>query len=170
MYLAHGVRTLAVALGVATVTVATAAAATAVVATTGTAPRTAAAPTVTIAPGIQHQQREPRTRPSTTAECEQAIGIACYDPAQIQRAYNLRTLYSRGITGKGATIVVIDPYGSPTIGRDLRTFDRAEGVPNPPSLRIIRPAGKVPAFNPNNANMVGWASETTLDEIGRAHV
>ena len=81
--------------------------------------------------------------------------------AQIQRAYNLRTLYSRGITGKGATIVVIDPYGSPTIGRDLRTFDRTEGVPNPPSLRIIRPAGKVPAFNPNNANMVGWASGTT---------
>src|SRR5256714_5258334 len=161
MYLAHGVRT--VALGVATVAVATAAFATTAFATTETAPRTAAAPTVTITPGIQHQQREPRTGPSTTAECEQAIGIACYDPAQIQRAYNLRTLYSRGITGKGATIVVIDPYGSPTIGSDLRTFDRAEGVPNPPSLRIIRPAGKVPAFNPNNANMVGWASETTLD-------
>jgi subtilase family serine protease len=149
MYLAHGVRAVAVALGVATVAVATAA-----VATTETAPRTAA-PTVTITPGIEHQQREPRTRPSTTAECEQAIGIACYDPVQIQHAYNLRTLYSRGITGKGATIVVIDPYGSPTIGRDLRTFDRVEGVPNPPSLRIIRPAGKVPAFNANNANMVG---------------
>jgi len=36
-------------------------------------------------------------------------------------------------------------------------------VPNPPSLRIIKPVGTVPAFNPNNANMVGWASETTLD-------
>src|SRR5690348_519753 len=161
MHLAHGARAMAVALGVATMTAATTTAATG--ATAGAAPRTAAAPTVTIAPGTKHQQREPRTRPSTTAECEQAIGIACYDPAQIQRAYNLRMLYSRGITGKGATIVVIDPYGSPTIGRVLRTFDRAEGVPNPPSLRIIRPAGKVPAFNANNANMVGWASETTLD-------
>ncbi|MGH3592549.1 MAG: hypothetical protein ACRDRF_16135 [Pseudonocardiaceae bacterium] len=70
-----------VALGVATVTIATVAAA-----TTGTAPGTAAAPAVTMTSGIQHQQREPRTRPSTTAECEQAIGIACYDPAQIQRA------------------------------------------------------------------------------------
>lgn len=62
MYLAHGVRTLAVALGVATVTVATVTAATvtaatAAVATTETAPRMAAAPTVTITPGIQHQQR-----------------------------------------------------------------------------------------------------------------
>jgi subtilase family serine protease len=118
---------------------------------------------VTITPGVQHHQREPRTGPSTTADCEHAIQIACYNPAQIQQAYNLPALYSQGITGQGATIVVIDPYGSPTIGRDLRTFDRAEGVPNPPSLRIIRPAGKVPAFNPNNANMVGWASETTLD-------
>ena len=62
MYLAHGVKTLAgVALGVATVTIATVAAV-----TTGTAPGTAAAPTVTITPGIQHQQREPRIGPSTT--------------------------------------------------------------------------------------------------------
>src|SRR5262245_56694663 len=110
MYLAHGVRTMAVALGVATVTVATGTFAVAAVDAAGTGPSTAAASTVTITPGIQHQQRDPRTRPSTTAECEQAIGIACYNPAQIQRAYNLRTLYSRGITGKGATIVVIDPY------------------------------------------------------------
>ena len=118
---------------------------------------------MTITPGVQHQQRESRRGPSSTAECEQSIHIACYNPAQIQRAYNLPALYSRGITGKGATIVIIDPYGSPTIARDLRNFDRTEGVPNPPSLRIIRPAGKVPAFNPDNANMVGWASETTLD-------
>jgi len=156
MFLAYGARAVAaVTLGVATI----ATAATITTATTATA----AAPAVTITPGVQHQQRESQTGPSSTADCEQAIQIACYNPAQIQRAYNLPALYARGITGKGATIVVIDPYGSPTIGSDLRTFDRAEGVPNPPSLRIIRPAGKVPAFNPNNANMVGWASETTLD-------
>jgi subtilase family serine protease len=153
MYLAYGARALAaVALAAATLGVAAAS-------TDGTV----TAPTVTITPGVQHQQREAKGGPSTTAECEQSIQIACYNPAQLQRAYNLPALYSRGITGKGATIVVVDPYGSPTIGRDLRTFDRAEGVPNPPSLRIIRPAGKVPAFNQNNANMVGWASETTLD-------
>ena len=152
MHLAYGARALAaVTLGVA---MAATAAPTAAMAT---------AAGVTVAPGVQHQQRESRGGPSTTAECEQSLHIACYNPAQVQRAYNLPALYSRGITGKGATIVIVDPYGSPTIARDLRTFDSAEGVPNPPSLRIIRPAGKVPAFNPNNANMVGWASETTLD-------
>jgi subtilase family serine protease len=168
MYLAYGARALA-AVTMAAATLGAAVATPGTVATLGTAAGygtaagPAAASAVTITPGVQHHQREPRTGPSTTADCEQAIQIACYNPAQIQQAYNLPALYSRGITGQGATIVVIDPYGSPTIGSDLRTFDRAEGVPNPPSLRIIRPAGKVPAFNPNNANMVGWASETTLD-------
>jgi subtilase family serine protease len=163
MHLAYGARVLA-AVALAGVTLAAATLGTAAATPrTAAAHGTAAAPAVTITPGVQHHQREPRTGPSTTADCEQAIQIACYNPAQIQQAYNLPALYSRGITGQGATIVVIDPYGSPTIGSDLRTFDRAEGVPNPPSLRIIRPAGKVPAFNPNNANMVGWASETTLD-------
>ena len=112
---------------------------------------------------MRHLQREARQGPSTTAECEQSLQIACYNPAQIQQAYNLPALYSRGITGKGATIVIVDPYGSPTIASDLRAFDSTERVPGPPSLRIIRPAGKVPAFNPDNAGMVGWASETTLD-------
>jgi subtilase family serine protease len=168
MYLAYGARALA-AVTMAAATLGAAVATPGTVATLGTAAGygtaagPAAASAVTITPGVQHHQREARTGPSTTADCEQAIQIACYNPAQIQQAYNLPALYSRGITGQGATIVVIDPYGSPTIGSDLRTFDRAEGVPNPPSLRIIRPAGKVPAFNPNNANMVGWASETTLD-------
>ena len=159
MYLANGARALAVVAISVAVAAATAPAG-------GAAPAAAAAPagaSVTITPGVQHQQRESRRGPSSTAECEQSIHIACYNPAQIQRAYNLPALYSRGITGKGATIVIIDPYGSPTIARDLRNFDSTEGVPNPPRLRIIRPAGKVPAFNPDDANMVGWASETTLD-------
>ena len=118
---------------------------------------------VIITPGVRHPQREPDGGPSTTAECEQTLHIACYNPAQLQQAYGLNALYSRGITGKGATIVIVEPYGSPTIASDLPAFDRAESVPSPPSLRIIRPAGKVPRYNPGNANMVGWAGETTLD-------
>ena len=165
MHLACGARALAAVTLGAVVAATAALPATAMSPATVTQPRTAvpAGASVTITPGVQHQSHESRRGPSTTAECKQSLHIACYNPVQIQRAYSLRALYSRGITGKGATIVVIDPYGSPTIARDLRTFDRIEGVRNPPSLRIIRPVGKVPAFNANNANMVGWASETTLD-------
>ena len=118
---------------------------------------------VVISPGTVRLKREAKQGPSGTQQCQQAFNIECYNPAQIQQAYSLPTLYSRGITGKGATIVIVDPYGSPTIVSDLRTFDSTESIPDPPSLRIIRPAGQVPAFKPDNVGMQGWASETTLD-------
>jgi subtilase family serine protease len=174
MYLAHGARILAAGtLGLAVLTAAVATVPDAVTTTTiaggagagpGQAGREPAAgpDSVIITPGVRRPQRE-SGGPSTTADCEQSLQIACYNPAQLQQAYGLTALYSRGITGKGATIVIVEPYGSPTIASDLRAFDTAESVPNPPSLRIIRPAGRVPGFNPGNANMVGWAGETTLD-------
>jgi subtilase family serine protease len=118
---------------------------------------------VTVSTGVRHLRREARQGPATTAECEQALQVACYNPNQVEQAYNLPTLYGRGITGRGRTIVIVDPFSSPTIADDLRTFDSQEGVPAPPYLRIIQPAGRVPRYNPNNALMVGWASEITLD-------
>jgi subtilase family serine protease len=162
MYLVHGARVLAAGtLGLAMLAAGGASA------TAATSPavqgQTGAGDSVIITPGTRHPQREADGGPSTTAECEQSFHIACYNPAQLQQAYGLNALYSRGITGKGATIVIVEPYGSPTIASDLRAFDRAENVPNPPSLRIIRPAGKVPHYNPGNPDMVGWAGETTLD-------
>jgi subtilase family serine protease len=102
-------------------------------------------------------------RPSSTAQCERAYGIACYQPGQLRAAYNLPALYARGVTGKGATIVIVDSFGSPTIKSDLAAFDKQFGYPAPPSFKIIAPAGRIPAYNPNNLDMVGWAGETTLD-------
>ena len=61
------------------------------------------------------------------------------------------------------TIAIIDCYGSPTIRRDLKAFDAGYGLAAPPSFTIIQPAGPVPAFNPNDPSMVGWATETSLD-------
>ena len=101
--------------------------------------------------------------PPATADCQKAYKVACYEPAQIRQAYHLPALYAKNVTGKGTTIVIVDSYGSPTIGSDLGVFDRTFGLPAPPSFRIIQPAGKVPAYNPANSDMVGWAQETTLD-------
>ncbi|HSU30723.1 MAG TPA: S53 family peptidase [Bryobacteraceae bacterium] len=89
--------------------------------------------------------------------------LYCYAPSMVQGAYNYTPLYQRGIRGAGQTIVIVDAYGSPTIEADLKTFDRAFGLPDP-DFRIICPFG-CPAFNPRNRpqNEAGWSQETTLD-------
>jgi subtilase family serine protease len=125
-------------------------------------PGLSALATVTASPGvirIGHAQ----SGPPTTADCEKAYKVACYEPGQIQQAYHLPAVYASGVTGKGATIVIVDSYGSPTIKGDLSVFDHTFGLPAPPSFRIIQPAGKVPPYSPDNSDMVGWAGETTLD-------
>jgi len=117
---------------------------------------------VTIRPAAAHVLAGALAAPPTTAFCERQYRIACYQPAQLQRAYNLPRLYRRGITGRGQTIIIVDSFGSPTIQRDLRRFDHATGLPAPPSLKIIQPAGPVPAYQPTS-DREGWAGETNLD-------
>jgi subtilase family serine protease len=101
--------------------------------------------------------------PPTTADCENDFGIACYQPGQIETAYDMAPLYGAGLTGTGETIALVDAFGSPSIGRDLATFDRAFGLPAPPNFTIIQPDGPVRPFDPSNPTMAGWAEETSLD-------
>jgi subtilase family serine protease len=89
-------------------------------------------------------------------------------PAQIRAAYDLGPLLRQGIDGRGQTIVIVDSFGSPTIGRDLAVFDRGFGLPPPPSLRVIQPAGAVPPYR-RRGIQAGEAGETTLD-VEWAHV
>ena len=72
-------------------------------------------------------------------------------------------LFAHGVTGAGETIVLVDCFGAPYIQTSLATFDTAYGLPNPPSFKIIRPDGPVPAFNPATGTMIGWLVETSLD-------
>lgn len=119
--------------------------------------------------GSHAQQLGARRSQTTAYRTEQqclstpSIRLPCYDPAQIQTAYGEPPLFATGIDGRGETIVIVDSFGSPTIRRDLAVFDSQFLLPAPPSLRIIQPAGAVPAYNPKTTTMVGWAGETTLD-------
>ena len=111
--------------------------------------------------------------PNATFACQSrpmdgSQGARCYQPAQIQNAYNITPLLNHGINGTGRTIVIVDAYGSPTIASDLQTFDATMGLPNP-SFTQITPAGSPPPFDINDPNQVGWAAETTLD-VEWAHV
>jgi subtilase family serine protease len=124
---------------------------------------TAAATAVTAGAATAGPRAGAAPAPPASAQCMRDLGIACYSPRQLQRAYNLGPLYARGYDGRGRTIVIVDPYGSPAIRRDLGVFDQGYGLPAPPSLRVLQPAGKVPPFSPKNPAMLAGADETTGD-------
>jgi subtilase family serine protease len=126
-------------------------------------PDGAGLPRISVKPGVIRVGASAASGPQTASYCESAYGVACYQPGQVRAAYNLPALYSKGVTGKGATIVIVDPFGSPTIARDLAVFDKQFHYPAPPSLKIIAPVGKIPPYNPLDSNMTSWAGETTLD-------
>jgi subtilase family serine protease len=100
--------------------------------------------------------------PPTTAFCQQNFAINCYQPAQLAQAYGLNTLHSNGTAGSGETIVIVDAHGSPTIAHDLEVFDKAFGLPAPPSLTIRQDAG-ASKFDTTNPDDLSWGVETTLD-------
>ena len=131
--------------------------------TAGVTTAATATAVVGVQPASIRSQLASETQPPTEAECVASFTVPCYDPAQIQTAYNEQPLFHRGITGTGQTIVIVDSYGSPTIQSDLATFDAQFGLPAPPSFKIIQPAGPVPPWDPNNSTMTGWGGETTLD-------
>jgi subtilase family serine protease len=120
--------------------------------------------TIAIRPGAIRLPGAATRAPVATALCAKKDGgIACYQPDQLRTAYHLPAVYAKKITGKGETIAIVDSFGSPTIKSDLATFDRQFGYPAPPTFTIIAPAGKIPAFKPNDSDMTSWAGETTLD-------
>jgi subtilase family serine protease len=96
------------------------------------------------------------------AFCRVNFGVPCYSPQQVQNAYGLTRILHAGYTGAGQTIIIIDSFGSPTITQDLKAFDAAYGLPDPPSFTVQAPLGTVP-FDPTDSTQVGWAFETTLD-------
>ncbi len=99
--------------------------------------------------------------PLSSSQCLAQLGRRCYSPVQYQKAYDITPLYRAGITGKGATIMVVVSYGSPTLQHDLDVFDAQWGLPA--TTLDIRQFGTMPPFDLANGYMVAWAIEATLD-------
>lgn len=121
-----------------------------------------AAASITIQPSMVSRLAT-ATQPPTQAQCVAAFTVPCYQPSQLEAAYDEGPLFANKINGKGETIAIVDSFGSPTIESDLATFDSTFGLPAPPSFTIIQPAGAVPPWDPSNGAMLSWAGETTLD-------
>jgi subtilase family serine protease len=107
--------------------------------------------------------------PPDTALCLTVFHVACYQPAQLRRAYHLDPLLGDELDGRGRTIAIVDPLGAPDIAADLHHFDAAFGLPDPPALAVIDPAGTPAPFDPRSLEANLWALETTLD-VEWAHV
>ena len=100
---------------------------------------------------------------ATTFSCQlPGAALNCYSPLELHTAYNIPS----ALTGAGQTIVIIDAFGNPTIGDDVAVEDTVFGL-GPTDLHVIYPNGK-PAFDPNNADMVSWSGEISLD-VESAH-
>jgi subtilase family serine protease len=89
-------------------------------------------------------------RPPLHVLVRPAVTSVYYNPAQIRHAYGVDKVTA---TGAGQTIGIVDAYGSPTIQKDLQTFDNTFGLPAA-NLQIIGSAKGISS---------GWAQETSLD-------
>ncbi|MGC8581322.1 MAG: protease pro-enzyme activation domain-containing protein [Thermoplasmata archaeon] len=85
--------------------------------------------------------------------------IEPYPTTSLQTVYNATGLYAKNITGKGATIGILDFAGEPYIVQDLQEYDQMYGLPAPPSLNIV-PIGP---YDPQMGISTGWAGETAMD-------
>jgi len=61
----------------------------------------------------------------------------CFTPHAMRVAYGVESLFERGFTGKGQTIIDIVSFGSPTLQQDLDAYDNQFGLP-PIKLTILR--------------------------------
>jgi hypothetical protein len=89
------------------------------------------------------------------------MGVNVYSPYQMRVAYGVESLYKKGMSGKGQTVVIIDSFGSPTLQKDLDVFSDKFNLPKT-TVKVLTPLGTKP-FDSNDDDMTGWAVETTLD-------
>jgi subtilase family serine protease len=108
---------------------------------------------------------KPNGTAPTTQQCTSEITIPCYSPEEIQKAFGLTSLYQQGYDGKGQTIVIVGAGNTPNIEKDLKAFDKAWGLPDPPSIRIIQPYGAPTPYSCDSIGepIDGLQLENTLD-------
>ncbi|MGZ4353234.1 MAG: S53 family peptidase [Gaiellaceae bacterium] len=105
----------------------------------------------------------------TQAQCA-AIGRRCFTPQSMANSYNYAVLHAAGNQGQGKTIAIVDSYGEMNIEQDLKDFDTAFGLPDPPSFQHLCVQGcPAPKSPPPTSNGTGledkshWGVEVALD-------
>ena len=92
--------------------------------------------------------------------------IPCgYNGDQLQKAYGVDQLVSKGLDGSGQTVAIVDAYGSPTILQDANAYAAASHLPplNSSNFSVITPLGTVNKKESKAQDPLGWQAEVTLD-------
>jgi subtilase family serine protease len=106
--------------------------------------------------------------PPSQAACN-AVNRRCFNPTSMANSYNYAVLHALGDQGQGKTIALVDSFGEENIKSDLQTFDRAFGLPDPPSFKILCVQGCPSPTPPPPNNGTGleyhnlWDLEVALD-------
>jgi subtilase family serine protease len=118
------------------------------------------------------------TTPPTEAQCY-SVSRRCFTPSSMRNSYNLGSLYSANVDGRGYTIALVDSYGSVNIRSDLKVFDDAFGLQHMCGETGVTCTSGMPSFNildmgsvlpiPTGGKGTGqedhsaWALEVNLD-------
>jgi subtilase family serine protease len=89
------------------------------------------------------------------------LPVCGYTPNQLRGAYGFA---ATGLTGKGATVAVVDAYGSPTIESDVNTFDQDNSFPPFAAgqfSQVVTPSAW--DSEPACGGPAGWVPEESLD-------
>jgi subtilase family serine protease len=116
-------------------------------------PKTAASPT-------QAATQTPDNSAADVCPVDLGASTNCLTPHSLRVAYGVESLFERGFTGKGQTVVDIVSFGSPTLQADMDVFDKQFGLP-PITIKTISPLNEKP-YDPND-DRGGWGLETELD-------
>jgi hypothetical protein len=92
------------------------------------------------------------------SQSNQTAPDEAYPLTDLANAYNVTSLYSKGITGTGYTAGILDFYGDPYIAQQLQYFDELYGLPST-HLQVI-PLGP---YDPSLGPVTGWDGEISLD-------
>jgi subtilase family serine protease len=109
------------------------------------------------------------TFPEATYSGNKYVSNCGYDAAELEQAYGLNRLYSRGLDGTGQTVMIVDAFGSNTIFGDANVFSQLNGLPllttigPSPNFKILTPTGVARCTATNGCIAGNWQFETTLD-------
>ena len=106
---------------------------------------------------IAHTTGQPLSTPSP-------VGIT---PSQMRHFYGIDQISFTGTPGDGTgeTIALVDAFHDPTALTDLKAFDKALGLADPPSFRQLNQNGGTnpPGTDPSGPGSRSWEVEESLD-------